>query len=204
MVRVLLLNISSMECDYPQLYAAATPERKLRSEQYRNKADALRCLAADALLRFALGTADYQTETGPQGKPRITGRPDFHYNLSHSGDWVVLACSDSEVGVDVEKIRMDPGKENIARRCFTPDEQAYVFEDPELTAQRFFRIWTGKESYLKYLGTGLAKSLASFSILSPELCVRISHRTLPGGYSLSLCAKGDRISFELPDGLDLI
>lgn len=199
MIRVLYSDISKLESSYQMLYDGATAERKQRSHRYRRKEDALRCLAAGALLQHALGTADYTAAKGPFGKPYIKGNNSFHYNLSHSGNWVVIAYGDRQVGIDVEKICMDAGKEDIARRYFTPDEQDYVFDTKELAPQRFFEVWTGKESYLKYLGTGLQKNLASFSIFSLEPELQLYHRILPGGYSLSLCTTDDDARFELLD-----
>lgn len=204
MTRVICSDISELESDYPALYAAASAERRQRADRYRRKEDALRCLAAGALLQQALGTADYTVAKGPFGKPYIKGNNSFHYNLSHSGNWVVIACGDTEVGIDVEKICMDAGKEDIARRYFTPDEQAYVFDTKELAPQRFFEVWTGKESYLKYLGTGMQRNLDSFSIFSLEPEVQLYRRILPGGYSLTLCTTDDNNLFELLDAQRLL
>lgn len=204
MIRVICSDISKLESAYTMLYDAASAERKQRADRYRRKEDALRCLAAGALLQHALGTADYTTIKGPFGKPYIKENNSFHFNLSHSGNWVAIAYGDTEVGIDIEKIRMDSGKEEIARRYFTPDEQAYVFGANEFAPQRFFEIWTGKESYLKYLGTGLGKNLASFSIFSVEPEVRIFHRILPGDYSLTLCTTDHNYLFELLDAQRLL
>ena len=199
MTWVICSDISKLMSAYPALYAAASPERRQRADRYRRKEDALRCLAAGALLRYALGTTEYTIGKGAFGKPYIEGQDSFHYNLSHSGNWVAIAYGHREVGIDVEKISLDAGKETIARRYFTSDEQAYVFEKKDLTPQRFFEVWTGKESYLKYLGTGLQKNLTSFSIFSLEPEVKLYHRTLPGGYSLTVCTTDDSYVLELPD-----
>ena len=199
MIRVICSDISGLESACPILYDRASAERKQRADRYRRKEDALRCLAADALLQHALGTAEYTAATGPFGKPYIKEKDSFCYNLSHSGRWVAIAFGDKEVGIDVEKICLDAGKASLARRYFTPDEQAYVFDTEALAPQRFFEVWTGKESYLKYLGTGLHKSLASFSIFSLEPEVQLHHRTLPGGYSLTLCTSDQNYLFELLD-----
>ena len=204
MTRVICSDISELEAAYPALYAAASAERRQRADRYRRKEDALRCLAAGALLQHALGTVEYTVTKGPFGKPYIKGNDSFYYNLSHSGNWVAIAYGDTEVGIDVEKICLDAGKEDIARRYFTPDEQAYVFDTKALAPQRFFEVWTGKESYLKYLGTGLEKNLASFSIFALEPEVRLYHRILPGCYSLTLCTSDDNYLFELLDAQRLL
>jgi 4'-phosphopantetheinyl transferase len=110
---------------------------------------------------------------------------------------VVIAYGESPVGVDVERIRMDSGKENIARRYFTPEEQEYLFSAGEAEkAERFFEIWTAKESYLKYLGTGLRRSLNSFSVVpdGTGLGVRFTGRWLGDSY-LTVCTRQEDITF---------
>lgn len=205
MIRVICVDVSMVDQKaYNTLYEKASPERRRRADRYRKQEDSIRCVTADALLRYALGAETYTVEKTPSGKPYISGREDFCYNLSHSGSWVVIAFGDTEVGVDVEELQSNTDMEAITRRFFVPEEQKYIFEDKERQQQRFFEIWTGKESYLKYLGTGMEKTLTSFSVLSPELGVRIHHRRLPGGCSLSLCTTDDDYSFELLDVQQLL
>ena len=174
-------------------------ERQARAACCRRREDALRCVAAEALLRYALGTDIGRVEMGPCGKPFLPDRPDFFFNLSHSGNWVVLACGDSEVGVDVQSLRSNTNPEAMARRFFSPEEQRYVFEKESCRDQRFFEIWTGKESYLKYLGTGLGRTLPSFSVLSPEPGIRFHRRKLPDGSLLCLCTTEDEYIWKMVD-----
>jgi len=186
MIRVVCWDISGLDREtYERLYAQSSPERQARADRYRRHEDALRCVAAEALVRRAAGgPVAIMKDEG--GKPRLAGMESFRYNLSHSGNWVVMAWGESEVGVDVEKIHMDEGKEQIARRFFSREEQDYIFAaEGDLRAERFFQVWTGKESYLKYLGTGLRTPMDSFSVLSLE-GVFLHRWTLPGGYFLSL------------------
>lgn len=103
---------------------------------------------------------------GSSGKPYIENAVNFHYNLSHSGNLVVLGYSDNNIGIDVEKIYMNEGRKQVAEISFTQEELNYLsasLSESEY-ALRFSKIWTAKESYLKYLGTGLTKSMASFSV----------------------------------------
>ena len=173
MIYVYAVDVSSMEpACYEALYAAASPERKERADKCR-KAENARCtIVAEALLRHCvkqhLAKTEFQLDKSEHGKPKIRNCHDFHFNISHSGHWVVLACGKTEVGIDVECIRMDDKKEKLARRFFTEEEQSFVFREDTGTETRFFRIWTAKESYLKYLGTGLQKSLNSFCVRSME------------------------------------
>lgn len=100
----------------------------------------------------------------PEGKPYLPGRPDVRFSLSHSGELVLCALSDGEIGCDVERPRpFDPA---LVRRFFHESEQRWLFSLPEgEQSAAFLRLWTLKESYLKALGLGLALPLDAFCIL---------------------------------------
>lgn len=203
MIRVICADISGLDdAAYKMLYEKASPERKNKADRYRKREDALRCVAADALLCHALGTDRYTVRQRENGKPYIPERPDFHYNLSHSGHWVVIAFGGSEVGVDVERLRGDTDIQAVSARFFSEEEQQYVREDP--ARSRFFEVWTGKESYVKYLGTGLKIDLSSFSVLSPEMPVHLHRRWIDEQYCLSLCTTDNEYLFEKLDGEQLL
>lgn len=197
MIRIVCWDISGLDREtYERLYAQSTPERRARADRYRRHEDAVRCIAAEALVRRAAG-GSVTVVKDEGGKPRLAGREDFHYNLSHSGRWVVIAWGGSSVGVDVEKMDMDAGKEQIARRFFSREEQDDIFAaEGDLRSERFFQVWTGKESYLKYLGTGLRTPMDAFSVLSLEGVILRRWR-LPGGYFLSLCSGEAEATLEI-------
>ena len=189
MITVFCVNVAqASQEDYRALYARASARRRQRADGYLRRRDALCCLAAEALLRCALGGGEFTLEQEPQGKPCIKGRPDVHFSISHSGDWVVLAWGGSRMGVDVQQ-RRGIRRQAMARRWFSPEEQAWL--EKHDTPEAFYRIWTGKESYLKYLGTGLHRPMDTFSVFSLEGPARLYHETLAGGYSLCLCTRED-------------
>lgn len=209
MVHVLYVDISGIDrLGYGKLYAEADAERKRRADRCLRQEDAVRCIAADALLRYAvkesLGVSEFVVEKTALGKPRLQGMEDFHFNLSHSGKWVVIAYGDAEVGVDVEKIHMTDGKAAIARRYFTEDEQGFVFENAAKIPERFFRVWTAKESYLKYLGTGLHRRMDSFSVLSSPAAQMLYSRLLDEDYWLTLCTDAEQPVFDRLDAKRLL
>lgn len=194
MINVVRCDISQIDEErYRRLFSQASPERRSRAERYLRREDKIRCIVADALIRYAveqaLKVSDYTVAQDTNGKPCILGREDFHFNLSHSGRWVVIAYGDSPVGVDVQEIRMDTKTESIARQFFTTEEQEYVFQSAKnCCTERFFQIWTAKESYLKYTGTGLRRPLNSFSAVpdGSHLGVRL-YSTFLDNYCLTLC-----------------
>jgi 4'-phosphopantetheinyl transferase len=106
--------------------------------------------AAHELLEEVLGISEKKLQYGPQGKPFLPEGPQF--NLSHSRDFVGAAVSDGPVGLDLELVR--PYFEKLPARIFSPGELRW-FRDRGETRLDFFTLWTLKESYYKFLGTGL-------------------------------------------------
>lgn len=196
MIRILSVDLAGADGEiYRKLYENASPQRKVRADSFRRQEDALRCVTADALLRYALETDACSVVQEKGGKPKIPERPDVHFNLSHAGRWVVLAWGDCEVGVDVEAIREGVNIAGLAARYFTPGEQAYI--QAEDSRKRFFELWTRKESYVKFLGTGLSQNLSGFSVLEGEIGVKFWQRELPGNYWLCLCSDEREIFIEM-------
>ena len=80
------------------------------------------------------------------GKPLLCGAPPF-FNLSHTGGHTFAAFSEAEIGLDAEW-RGRPLPQAVLRRLSEAERE----ED-------FFRLWTAKEAYVKYLGDSLATLL---------------------------------------------
>lgn len=140
-----------------------TAERRSRMERYLRKADQARCLAAGLLLRHVFGEKGAARITADSmGKPYLPGGPFF--NLSHSGDKVVLLVSSRASGVDIEQI--SPWSEAVAQRVFTPREQAWLKTHREKAA--FYRLWTAKEGIMKALGLGFRLPPESFEVQIEE------------------------------------
>jgi 4'-phosphopantetheinyl transferase len=109
---------------------------------------------------------DLRFELGPHGKPALGARAgqtqDVRFNLSHSGELVLVAVSpDREVGVDVECTRDAGGRQvdeiAIAARALGPIQARRLRElEPDEREYEFLRMWTAHEATLKCLGVGLA------------------------------------------------
>lgn len=197
MTSILCCSLSQADGQaFEDFYHRASPARRKKADALHHQKDKLRCLLGEVLLRRCLGTANFTLLQGEFGKPYVKERKDFHFNISHSGDFVVLAWGDKPVGIDIEQIRGDAKIEKLARRHFTQPEQDYVFRGEEAEkSHRFFQIWTAKESYLKYLGTGLSKSLQSFDVRSMDF-PHFFTQTL-GDCCLTLCTEDGEFQLEL-------
>ncbi len=96
---------------------------------------------------------------GENGKPYFRDFP-FYFNLSHSGDYVLCAISQEEVGADIQQ-HCGKNVEKIAGRFFSKQE-AEVIAAEEACEEReklFYRLWARKEAYGKLTGTGVGDVL---------------------------------------------
>ncbi len=144
--------------DWTPLYDCL-PERMKKAGRFRFERDRLLCVGAGFLLLEALGLRDESAlRYGENGKPYLPGGPAF--NLSHSGRWCVLAVGEGDIGADIE--RLDERHSEIAPEVFTPAELAWMRQAP---LERFFRLWTWKESVMKATGLGMALEPRRFEVL---------------------------------------
>lgn len=182
-------NITGISPDqYPMFKNAVSEERRKRADRYHFMDDSKRCICAELLLQYSLFQeagrfAEINIIYNKFGKPSLNYSNNFSYNLSHSGKWVAIAYGNTEVGIDIEKIQ--PGKGDIADKFFTEEENCFIHEAKgREQVERFTQIWTLKESYIKYLGTGLSTRLDSFSVNAAAGVVTGQNGEIQKGLSL--------------------
>ena len=130
---------------------------------------------ARALLQYGLGK-EYGRIGTPriayqeQGKPYLEDAPEINFNYSHSAQGILCGISDHEVGVDIERVIIY--KERLAMRICHSDElkllEKAALEGDEYRNRLLSRIWTLKESYLKYLGIGIRRDLRELNFKDCE------------------------------------
>lgn len=96
----------------------------------------------------------------------ICAPPIPFFNLSHSGDFVMLVISDTPVGCDIERLH----KAILSHHVFHPKELAHLRLLPEgdTRNREFLRLWTAKEAFLKAIGTGIDANASSYDLSSDE------------------------------------
>jgi 4'-phosphopantetheinyl transferase len=135
--------------------------------------------AARGILRHLLGRylnclpQTIEFAYGSRGKPELGGpkaRVPLRFNLSHSHGVAVFAVTlNRSVGIDIELVRTESAREDIAARYFSTREVSELRSLPaEQQAEGFFLCWTRKEAYVKADGAGMQIPLSSFDVsLSP-------------------------------------
>ncbi|PJN90941.1 4'-phosphopantetheinyl transferase family protein [Bacillus sp. mrc49] len=166
-VYICTLPAKRSEGDLDELFAHVSTKRQVRLKRYHKVDDAYRSLIGDLLLRcilekrYGLVRGDLEVETNAYGKPFLSKHPSIHYNISHSGEYVVCAFHDAEVGVDIEK--NGPFDLELAKGFFTEEEYAEVWGVGDRLSA-FYDMWTLKESYIKAVGKGLSIPLRAFNV----------------------------------------
>ena len=130
----------------------------------------------------------------PTGKPYLEDPALGHISISHSGKYFVAAMGDLNLGVDLQEYIIDKHDyEKIMNRFFHYSEREYVMNgrDEDFFA-RFFKIWTAKESYVKYTGTGITDDFSKFSVLKLKDKLRFVYPDVEEGYALCVCMKEPR------------
>jgi 4'-phosphopantetheinyl transferase len=186
-----------------------------RVRRFRLEATTDRFVIAHGLLRRVLA---FYARRAPErlrfdvdalGKPRLVheaGEGPLEFNLSHSGDVILIAVARRPVGVDVEQ--WTPyDYDQLAQSVFSDYERAALrLTHPARKQAAFFAGWTRKEAYVKATGLGFSGGLTYFDVAvepdapsplradrrAPDALERWSMRNLPVGPGYSACLVVDR------------
>jgi 4'-phosphopantetheinyl transferase len=162
------------------LYEILSLDERRKAERFHFQVDRERHVIGRALARIVLA---HLLDVAPNnvrfrynkfGKPYLDcndNGPQRRFNLSHSGDLILLAvAAGREIGVDVEGVRQDVKVDRIAARYFSARERAELASlPPEKRAAAFFACWSRKEAFIKAKGIGLSFPLDCFDVsLKPD------------------------------------
>ena len=99
------MTVRFASIDDNELAKCAPLHWREKSSQMRFEKDRRRELVSGGLVATMLDLVEPEIEVAENGKPRIKGRPELHFNLSHSGGLVMVVVAEDEVGCDIEEIR---------------------------------------------------------------------------------------------------
>ena len=134
------------------LTSLLSPVEEARARQFSSSPLRRRYRVARGYLRLLLASYLHCDPTSlrlsqtQRGKPYLdaSGHPaPWHFNLSHSGDFALIALSPVvEVGVDVESVRPFPRALALAHRFFSSSESHHLAHSPpEAQEELFFQYW---------------------------------------------------------------
>ena len=149
------LNLTANNIPLEKLSLRAS-EKFLRLKENSPKS-AVNCAIGDLLLKHELnsrGIVAPQILQNENGKPYFEGQP-FEFNISHQQNLVVLAVSDTPVGIDVQTL--DDDKLKMATVLLNELElsEFNALENSEAQIKYLIKCFTQKEAYVKMLGEAL-------------------------------------------------
>jgi len=168
-------RLGEQRADIDELDNYLDQEERRRAHQFHFFRDREHFIVSHGILRLILGSylgmlPDHvQFLYGTFGKPELDPQscPSYlSFNISHSAGLALLAVTTgAQVGIDVERIRLDMAYEEIVAQFFSAREIAMLRALPvEMRAEAFFYGWTRKEAYIKAKGYGLSLPLDRFTV----------------------------------------
>jgi len=162
--------------DVDVLQTVLSEDEFLRMQRLVVREKRISFLAGRAALRIILG---WYVKTTPQsicfhylpnGKPVLFDEnlaSRIHFNLAHSGKWMVLAVSRrNPVGIDIEEKRTVSSMKWAMQNLFhEKDQEAILKMPPSLQNDIFLQEWTALEATEKLRGVGLGSATCRGSYL---------------------------------------
>lgn len=174
-IRVYRFFIPSFLSKIPTCFQLLSDAEKERANKYIHQKDSQRFIIARGMLKILAGhflslpPAMVDIRIGNNKKPFINSNLSLQldYNISHSGNWIVMAFGIGSIGVDIEHIHTSFNFEPLLPACFSKEEQNYILTNSN-SRELFYRLWTRKESFVKASSRGLDDSLPQLICLDGE------------------------------------
>jgi 4'-phosphopantetheinyl transferase len=131
-----------------------------RAERYHKETDRNRFIICRSILKFVLAAhtkldvKNISFAYDFNKKPYLDTCPSLSFNISHSGDFAVIAISPDKVGIDIEYISEDFAFLSILPDIFD-DNEIWSIENAVNQKHAFYTLWTRKEAFVKALGKGI-------------------------------------------------
>ncbi len=195
-MKLFFYNISNAsEAELSEWFDSMSTKRKEAVKKLKIPQKQKLKIAADHICRKAISEFcsispdEIKFDISEYGKPYVKGL-NTYFSISHSGDFVVCAVSDKEIGIDIEKIReINP---EVSKRFADENELDYINSHKN----GLLEIWTLKEAYFKCIGTGLGTDIKNVSFEISESGVSCSEKSfectfinIENGYICSVCER---------------
>ncbi len=160
------------------------PEEIKRAERYYRETDKKKAIIYRAALRKIIAAylkcpaQNIKFGLTATNKPFITDQPGINFNISHSGNCLIIAVAQTELGADVEMINNNFNFNEVLDDNFSKDEITFIKEKDSIN--RFYLVWTRKEAITKASGKGLEEDMKLIPGLSGKQFADKKIVALPG------------------------
>lgn len=125
----------------------------------------------------SLGDSKISITKNEYGKPFVE-KINTKFNISKTGNNFIIAfTNEDEIGIDIELISSD--------KVFSHKEIFFSLNEIELirkdkSINTFYKLWTRKESFLKFLGTGITENVNEISLAKDRNIIETERYTQTG------------------------
>ncbi|MCQ2345283.1 MAG: 4'-phosphopantetheinyl transferase superfamily protein [Paludibacteraceae bacterium] len=143
------------DADVKRLQGVVSKQRLDKAMRYKFLFGQWACLKTYEMLLNLLNAAEIPDwEENEWGKPFIKGGP--YFSISHCKNALMVGVSEKPIGVDVERVRN--ADIALVERTMNREERDCILNAAD-RALKFTELWTRKEAWLKWKGTGIIDDL---------------------------------------------
>lgn len=141
-----------------------------RANRYHFTRDKNRFVICRALLKILLAEhvdsdiGEINLAVDLNKKPYLPSHPSVFFNVTHSGDYALIAIGKSQIGVDIEFINRDFNYDDILGHIFNQKEMDAIVGSSNKHLS-FYKFWTRKEAVVKAIGKGIDDDISKIHIL---------------------------------------
>ena len=143
-VRLLIADLDFGNTHKQKLLKLVNEEQVKKALRFKNEKDQIRSLLSSYLINQLSNEPLLFNE---MGKPYYENGP--HFNVSHSGKYVMMAVSTREIGIDIEE--NIPKDTSLLTKIFNEAEAKMIKEHAD-----FYYLWCAKESLIKCMGSSIS------------------------------------------------
>lgn len=179
-IKLYEIELSKFRESVSGLIEYLSPFEKNRANRYHFSNDKNRFIISRTVLKFLLSkqtgldVKEIVLDKYSNKKPCLPSHPSVFFNVTHAGDYALIAIAKEPVGVDVEYVNRDFEYNEILSGIFNKSEIHEVFNSNN-KQRTFYKLWTRKEAIVKATGKGIDDhfpeivSLDGYHHMRPEL-----------------------------------
>jgi len=176
-IKLFKIELSQYSNVIDMLSRALTPLELKRARKYHQIKDSNRFIICRSFLKIIIAQRNHLKipdicfEKSNNHKPFFPLDPSLFFNVSHAGDFALIAIGNCELGVDVEYINPQFQYDDILPTVFSADEIKFI-HDSDSERHTFYKLWTRKEAIVKATGKGIDENFINIPVT--DGCHKIS------------------------------
>tara|TARA_R110002033_G_scaffold13336_3_gene39839 strand:- start:8704 stop:9495 length:792 start_codon:yes stop_codon:yes gene_type:complete len=164
------INLSHYTGFVSRLKPFLNSEEVSRATRYYNNSDRNRFIICRTVLKFLLSKCtglnikEIFFDKDDNKKPYLSGYESISFNVTHAGDYAIIAIAKNPIGVDIEYVNKDFDYKEILPNIFNKAEIDEVVNS-HYKHCTFYKLWTRKEAIVKATGKGIDDNFSEIASL---------------------------------------